>query len=54
VYEGWNENGVLDRVLFGQKEPNGFWRAFRGGHKPRFDEVAAVDRDIADADFVVR
>jgi uncharacterized protein (DUF2141 family) len=55
AYEDRNENGVLDMGLFGPKEPNGFWRPFRGRHKPHFDEVAtAVDHDIADANIALR
>jgi uncharacterized protein (DUF2141 family) len=55
AYEDRNENGVLDMGLFGPREPNGFWRQFRGRHKPHFDEVAMpVDHDIADANIVLR
>jgi hypothetical protein len=39
----------------GPKEPNGFWRAFTGHHKPRFEEVAAiVDRDVSDANIALK
>jgi uncharacterized protein (DUF2141 family) len=55
AYEDRNENGILDMGLFGPREPNGFWRQFRGRHKPHFDEVAMpVDHDIADANIVLR
>jgi uncharacterized protein (DUF2141 family) len=50
AHEDRNENGVLDTGLFGTREPSGFWRPFRGWHKPNFEEVAIlVDRDIRDA-----
>ncbi len=52
AYDDLNDNGKLDMGAFGPKEPNGFWRAFHGWHKPHFDEVAIeVDRDILDADI---
>jgi uncharacterized protein (DUF2141 family) len=52
AFEDVNGNGVLDMGLFGPSEPSGFWRAFSGWHKPRFDEVAAsVERDIDDVDL---
>ena len=55
AYEDLNENGVLDVGIFGPREPHGFWRPFRGRHKPRFDEVAAmVDYDISDANLVLK
>jgi uncharacterized protein (DUF2141 family) len=55
AYEDRNENGTLDLGLFGPKEPSGFWRAFRGWHKPRFDEVAStVDRDVENADVLLK
>jgi uncharacterized protein (DUF2141 family) len=55
AYEDRNENGVLDMGLFGPKEPSGFWRAFSGWHKPRFDEVAStVERDVADANLQLK
>jgi uncharacterized protein (DUF2141 family) len=55
AYEDRNENGVLDMGLFGPKEPSGFWRAFTGWHKPRFDEVAVtIERDVADADVLLK
>jgi uncharacterized protein (DUF2141 family) len=55
AYEDRNENGTLDMGLFGPKEPSGFFRAFHGWHKPRFDEVAStVERDVADADVTLK
>jgi uncharacterized protein (DUF2141 family) len=55
AYEDRNENGLLDMGLFGPKEPSGFWRPFRGKHRPHFDEVAvAVDRDSADIVVTLR
>jgi uncharacterized protein (DUF2141 family) len=55
AYEDRNENGVLDMGLFGPKEPTGFWRSFRGWHKPHFAEVAIpVDHDITGANIVLR
>jgi len=55
AYEDRNENGLLDMGLFGPKEPSGFWRPFRGKHKPHFDEVVvAVDRDCADVVVALR
>jgi uncharacterized protein (DUF2141 family) len=55
AFEDINENGRLDMGLFGPKEPNGFWRQFRGHHQPRFDEVATLlDHDVLDADIVLR
>ena len=55
AFEDRNGNGILDMGLFGPKEPNGFWRAFRGHHKPRFDEVASfIDHDIPSADIVLK
>jgi len=55
AFENVNENGRLDMGMFGPKEPNGFWREFRGHHKPRFDEIAVlVDRDLTDANITLR
>ena len=55
AYEDRNENGVLDMGLFGPTEPSGFWRPFRGWHKPHFEEVAIlVDHDITDANIVLK
>ena len=55
AYEDRNENERLDMGMFGPKEPSGFWPAFRGHHKPRFDEVATtIDGDVPDADIVLR
>jgi uncharacterized protein (DUF2141 family) len=55
AFEDRNGNGVLDMGLFGPKEPSGFWRAFTGHHKPRFDEVASpVERDILNADITLK
>jgi uncharacterized protein (DUF2141 family) len=56
AYEDRNSNRKLDMSWYGPpKEPSGFWRAFNGHHKPRFDEVAsAVDNDILNADVTLR
>lgn len=55
AYEDINDNGVLDMGLFGPREPSGFWRPFRGWHKPRFDEVAStIDVDVFSADVVLK
>ena len=55
AFEDRNGNGVLDMGLFGPKEPSGFWRAFTGHHKPRFDEVAQlVGRDVLNADITLK
>jgi uncharacterized protein (DUF2141 family) len=55
AYEDRNENGVLDLGVFGPKEPNGFWRPFRGRRKPLFADVAStVDADISDANVLLR
>lgn len=55
AFEDRNGNGILDMGFFGPKEPSGFWRAFSGHRKPRFDEVASVvASDISDADVVLR
>jgi len=55
AFEDRNHNGVLDTGLFGPTEPSGFWHAFTGHHKPRFDEVAfLVDRDIDNADISLK
>jgi uncharacterized protein (DUF2141 family) len=54
AFEDRNENGVLDMGLFGPKEPNGFYRAFHGHHKPRFDEVALdVEQDLPVANIAL-
>ena len=55
AFEDRNENGLLDMGVFGPKEPNGFWRPFRGHHKPRFEEVAlTVDDNLSTANIVLR
>jgi uncharacterized protein (DUF2141 family) len=55
AYEDRNGNGILDMGLFGPKEPSGFWVAFNGWHKPRFEEVAfSVSADIPHADIVLK
>jgi uncharacterized protein (DUF2141 family) len=55
AYEDENANGKLDMGLFGPKEPSGFWRPFRGWHKPRFAEVSSiVSADVAHADIELR
>ncbi len=55
AFEDRNGNGFLDMGFFGPKEPSGFWHAFTGHHKPRFDEVAElVERDIPNADITVK
>lgn len=54
AFEDRNGNGVLDMGLFGPKEPSGFWRAFNGHRKPRFDEVSSpIERDASNADVVL-
>jgi uncharacterized protein (DUF2141 family) len=55
AFEDRNDSGILDMGLFGPKEPSGFWRAFTGHHKPRFDEVGqSVEREILNADITLR
>jgi len=55
AFEDRDGNGILDMGLFGPKEPSGFWRAFHGHHKPRFDEVSSlIQRDTSNADIVLR
>lgn len=55
AFEDRNGNGVLDMALFWPKEPSGFWRAFTGRHKPRFDELAVqIERDTANADITLK
>jgi hypothetical protein len=55
AFEDRNGNGTLDMGWFGPKEPSGFWRAFTGWHKPRFDEVASIiERDIPKADITLK
>ena len=55
AYEDRNENAKLDMGLLGPKEPNGFWRQFKGWHKSRFDEVAeTVEHDLLDANVNLR
>ena len=55
AFEDRNGNGILDMGLFGPKEPSGFWRAFTGWHKPRFDEVASIiERDTPNADITLK
>jgi uncharacterized protein (DUF2141 family) len=55
AFEDRNDNGVLDMGHFGPKEPAGFWRAFTGWRKPRFDDVASVvDRNLPNADIALR
>jgi uncharacterized protein (DUF2141 family) len=55
AFEDVNENGRLDMGMFGPKEPNGFWREFRGHHKPHFEEIAVqVDHDLTDANIALR
>ena len=50
AFEDKNENGILDMGMFGPKEPSGFWPAFHGWHKPRFEELATqIDHDMNDA-----
>lgn len=54
AFEDENNNGVLDLGRFGPKEPSGFWRAFHGWRKPRFDDVAnSVDHNVYDADIAL-
>lgn len=55
AFEDRNHNGSLDMGFFGPKEPSGFWREFRGHHKPRFEEVESfVDRDTSGADIALK
>ena len=55
AFEDINENGRLDMGMFGPKEPNGFWREFKGHHKPRFEEIAVlIDHDVTDANIKLR
>jgi uncharacterized protein (DUF2141 family) len=55
AYEDKNGNGQLDMGLFGPKEPSGFWPAFNGWHKPRFEEVSfSVNADIPHADITLK
>ena len=55
AFEDRNDNGILDMGFFGPKEPSGFWRAFSGHRKPRFDDVASVvASDTLDADILLR
>ena len=55
AFEDRNSNGILDMGLFGPKEPSGFWPAFNGWHKPRFEEVAfSVSADIPHADIILK
>jgi len=52
AFEDMNGNGVPDMGAFGPKEPSGFWHAFHGWRKPRFNDVAVwVDRDTSGADI---
>jgi uncharacterized protein (DUF2141 family) len=54
AFEDRNGNGILDMGLLGPKEPSGFWRAFNGHHKPRFDEVSSqIEHDTSNADVVL-
>src|SRR5579884_170740 len=54
AFEDENDNNVLDMGRFGPREPNGFWRAFHGWHKPRFaDIVMSVDRSVDDANIAL-
>jgi uncharacterized protein (DUF2141 family) len=56
AFEDRNSNGKLDMSWYGPpKEPSGFWHAFNGHHKPRFDELAsAVDNNILNADVTLK
>jgi len=55
AFEDSNGNGILDMGLFGPKEPSGFWRAFHGWHKPRFDEVSSIiEQDTPNADITLK
>jgi uncharacterized protein (DUF2141 family) len=55
AFEDRNGNGILDMGIFGPKEPSGFWRAFSGWHKPRFDEVAVqVDHSVTNATVALK
>ena len=55
AFEDRNDNGVLDMGHFGPEEPAGFWRAFTGWRKPRFDEVASfIGRSTSSADIALR
>jgi uncharacterized protein (DUF2141 family) len=53
-YEDLNENGKLDRRVFG-KEPVGFWPPYCGGRRPRFPDIAQwIDQDITNANITLR
>ncbi len=55
AFEDVNGNGVLDMGLFGPTEPNGFFKAFSGWHKPQFDEVAFdVDGGVSGVDIALK
>lgn len=55
AFEDQNGNGILDMGFFGPKEPSGFWRAFNGHRKPRFDDVASVVvSDTLNADILLK
>jgi len=55
AFEDLNGNGILDMGMFGPKEPTGFWRPFRGWHRPRFEEVATLFQgDTRDLDIVLK
>lgn len=55
AFEDTNGNGTLDMGAFGPKEPSGFWRAFNGRRKPRFEDVCSpIEGDTSGADVTLR
>ena len=55
AFEDANGNGVLDMGTFGPKEPSGFWRAFNGRRKPRFEDVCfPINKDTSGADITLK
>ena len=55
AFEDTNDNGVLDMGSFGPNEPSGFWRAFKGWRKPKFEDVSSpVTQDTSTADITLK